>query len=65
MGTFAIFTLIVLYMNFVGNSFAQILEWFGSHNPNVPFWFSAVLTIFFFPISLLIILVAAVGRMMR
>ena len=63
-GLFAIFTLVILYMHFFGRSLAQILGYFGAKNPQVPFWFSLVMTLFFFPFTLIIILIAALGKMM-
>lgn len=58
--------LVGLYMNWFGRSLEYLLGAIHTKKSyRVPFWFSAILTILFFPITLILILVAAFVKIIR
>lgn len=54
-----LFFAIGLYAAFFGQSLVNILRRISPRIYFVPFWFSLLMTIFFFPITLIVILISA------
>ncbi len=64
MGLFAVF-LAVMYVNWFSVSLVYLLQFVRPKQYAVPFWFSAIITIFFFPLTLLVILLSTLIKIIR
>ncbi len=64
LGLFAVF-LAVMYVNWFTVSLVSLLQMVKPKPYAIPFWFSAIVTIFFFPLTLVVILIAALLKIIR
>lgn len=56
---------ITIYSQWFSNSLVNILRLFKNQNYYIPGWFSIVCTIFFFPLTLIIILASSLATIFR
>ncbi len=62
---FIIIAGITIYANWFSLALINILQLFKNQNYYIPTWFSVVMTIFFFPVTLVVILISALIKIVR
>jgi len=62
---FIIIAGITIYANWFSLALINILQLFKNQNYYIPTWFSVVTTIFFFPVTLVVILISALIKIVR
>lgn len=56
---------ITIYSQCFSNSLVNILRLFKNQNYHVPGWFSIICTIFFFPLTLIVILISTLSKIIH